>query len=291
VYARPGLAIASRIILEKVTSLMSKKFASMRPSLLRKRTASSLTCLITSYPHPKQFAIRALKRCSEKQHFSSNLKHPSSHTRMCFVVAIQRHKTGPKVKLSHGKEPRVWTAQRSRTSSKARAAVDPCSHCSLVPVASNKSDANSITKHQWEPLSWRLFNIARDWLSPTNPPRRVWAVLDELPSCRIPDEREVSLFERTSDWSFSILSHQNRKALLCALTHLIFFCFFHDMPDPIFCCRLLKNCSIFEEFLRFSAILYILFQKAFAIILFIIFWYKFFITLIMHFLRSSTDLL
>ena len=151
---------------------------------------------------------------------------------MCFVVAIQRHKTGPKVKLSHGKEPRVWTAQRSRTSSKASAADDPCSHCSLVPVASNKSDANSITKHQWEPLSWRLFNIARDWFSQTIPNRRVWALLDELPNYRIPDEREVSLFERTSDWSFSILSHQKQFPIESyAFTHVsIFFASFMTYP-------------------------------------------------------------
>ena len=149
-----------------------------------------------------------------------------------YYYAIQSHKPDQTIKLSHGKKPRVWTAQRICNSSKATAADDPCSHCSLVPVASNESDANSITKHQWEPLSWRLFNIARDWFSQTIPSRRVWALLDELPNYRIPDEREVSLFERTSDWSFSILSHQKQFPIESyAFTHVsIFFASFMTYP-------------------------------------------------------------
>ena len=174
-----------------------------------------------------------------------------------YYYAIQSHKPDQTIKLSHGKKPRVWTAQRICNSSKATAADDPCSHCSLVPVASNESDANSITKHQWEPLSWRLFNIARDWFSQTIPNRRVWALLDELPNYRIPDEREVSLFERTSDWSLSILSRQNKFQLTrtlsrtsqfflllsyytqsCFLLHIIAFCkmvrFLHSLFDAQF---------------------------------------------------------
>ena len=229
---------------------MSKKFASawkaQNAAVNSARTHKhSLTCLITSYPHPKQFAIRALKRYSDKQHFFSNRFHPASHSENACILLLRNPESQARSndQLSHGKKPRVWTAQRICNSSKATAADDPCSHCSLVPVASNESDANSITKHQWEPLSWRLFNIARDWFSQTIPNRRVWALLDELPNYRIPDEREVSLFERTSDWSFSILSHQNNLQLTrtlsrtsqfflllsyytqsCFLLHIIAFC-------------------------------------------------------------------
>lgn len=125
--------------------------------------------------------------------------------------AIHSHMRDRTVKLSHGKKPRVWTAQRICTSSRARAADDPCSHCSLVPVASvYNSDANSITKHQWEPLSWRLFNIARDWFHEPLFLGRTWVVPDES-NYRMSDWKEVSLFERTSDWSLSILSRKSKE--------------------------------------------------------------------------------
>ena len=116
-------------------------------------------------------------------------------------------------RLSHGKKPRVWTAQRICTSSKASRsgwslfALFFSSCCILFYL---KSDANSITKHQWEPLSWPdLLQSQEIGFQPTGLLfSQIWVVL--LASYRISDWKEVSLFERTSDWSFSILS---RKAL------------------------------------------------------------------------------
>ena len=98
-------------------------------------------------------------------------------------------------------------------------------------ILSLKSDANSITKHQWEPLSWPdLLQSQEIGFQPTGLLfSRIWVVL--LASYRISDWKEVSLFERTSDWSFSILS---RKAL--------FFCFFHDIPKVVFYCRSWWKC-------------------------------------------------
>ena len=144
------------------------------------------------------------------------------------------------VKLSHGKKPRVWTAQRICLSSRAHAADDPCSHCSSVPVASFWSDASSITKHQWEPLSWRLFNIARDWFHEPLFLGRTWAAQRES-HCRMSDWKEVSLLERTSDWSFSIRSLKSKKLFY-------FFCFFHTIPKAVFCYIPLKTSLFVQRF-------------------------------------------
>ena len=113
-FARQVLQFRNSIHDKKVTSLMSKKFASackaQNAAVNSARTHKhSLTCLITSYPHPKQFAIRALKRYSDKQHFFSNRFHPASHSENACILLLRNPESQARSndQLSHGKKPRV----------------------------------------------------------------------------------------------------------------------------------------------------------------------------------------
>ena len=119
-------------------------------------------------------------------------------------------------RLSHGKKPRVWTAQRICTSSKASRsgwslfALFFSSRCILL-IKSRYEQYNQTPMRA--SLLARPFTVAGDWFSTDRSFfSRIWVVL--LTSYRISDWKEVSLFERTSDWSFSILS---RKAFFIFL--------------------------------------------------------------------------
>ena len=104
-FARQVLQFRNSIHDKKVTSLMSKKFASawkaQNAAVNSARTHKhSLTCLITSYPHPKQFAVRALKRYSDKQHFSSNRFQSGFTLRKCLYLTTTQFRVTSQIKRS-----------------------------------------------------------------------------------------------------------------------------------------------------------------------------------------------
>ncbi len=122
---------------KEITSLISSRVRFERAACYCSPRGSSLTCLITSYPHSHYSRFVLKKHCSESN-FSQQppqlaFTHTSAQVTSLRTVTTQSQR--PDRRTANRRE--FEQLDTSANCTKQLAAIDPCSHCSLVPVASD----------------------------------------------------------------------------------------------------------------------------------------------------------